>query len=80
MEIYGLYGASKKGIDAIILTGSGGVMQKPIDISGKIRQKVERIAPVYVMTDKSGAIGSSIIAYDIAVENKKNIMGIEVID
>lgn len=79
MEIYGLYGASDNKIDAIILTGSGGVMQKPIDISGKIKEKIESIAPVYLMTDKSGAIGSSLIAYDIAKNDKKSIMGIDVI-
>ena len=79
MEIYGLYGVCENDLDAIILTGSGGVMQKPVDVSGKIRKKVENLAPVYVMTDKSGAIGSSLIAYDIAVNNKKNIMGIDVV-
>ena len=78
MEIYSLYGASKNDIDAIILTGSGGVMKKPIDINRKIRKKVEKIAPVYTMSDRSGAIGSSLIAYDIAVNNKKNILGIDV--
>ena len=46
MEIYSLYGASENDIDAIVLTGSGGVMTDPIDINGKIRQKVEKIAPV----------------------------------
>jgi len=79
MEIYSLYGASENDIDAIVLTGSGGVMTDPIDINGKIRQKVEKIAPVYTLTDKSGAIGSSLIAYDIAASNKKKIMGINVI-
>ena len=79
MEIYSLYGASENDIDAIVLTGSGGVMTDPIDINGKIRQKVEKIAPVYTLTDKSGAIGSSLIAYDIAASNKKKIMGIDVI-
>lgn len=80
MEIYGLYGISENEIDAIVLTGSGGTMTEPIDISGKISKKIEKIAPVYVMTEKSGAIGSSLIAYDIAVNNKKKIMGIDVID
>lgn len=80
MEIYGLYGISEKELDAIVLTGSGGTMTKPIDISGKISKKIEKIAPVYVMTEKSGAIGSSLIAYDIAVNNKKKILGIEVVD
>ena len=42
MEIYGLYGISEKELDAIVLTGSGGTMTKPIDISGKISKKIEK--------------------------------------
>lgn len=79
MEIYGLYGICEKGIDGIVLTGSGGVMTSPIDISGRIREKVERIAPVKVLTERSGAIGSSYIAYDVYKNKKNNIMGIEVL-
>lgn len=79
MEIYGLYGICKNSIDGIILTGSGGTMTNPIDISGMIKEKVERIAPVKVLTSKSGAIGSSYIAYDIDKNKKENILGIKVI-
>ncbi len=78
MEIYGLYGISNNRIDGIILTGSGGCMRKPIDISGQITKKIEKLAPVKVLTSKSGAIGSSLIAYDIYENRKENIMGIEV--
>ena len=78
MEIYGLYGASKNKLDAIILTGSGGTMTEPVDINRKIREKVEKLAPVYTLTDRSGAIGSSLIAYDIAVNDKRKILGIDV--
>lgn len=79
MEIYGLYGISENKIDGIVLTGSGGTMTHPVDISGKIRKKVERIAPVKILTDKSGAIGSSYIAYDIHKNKKEKIMGIDVL-
>lgn len=79
MEIYGLYGIAENKIDGIILTGSGGTMTSPINISGKIKEKVEDIAPVKVLTDKSGAIGSSYIAYDIYKNKKDKIMGIDVL-
>lgn len=78
MEIYGLYGISESDIDGIVLTGSGGCMTSPVDISGKIKSKIERIAPVEVLTPKSGALGSCLIAYDIFKNRKKNIMGIDV--
>lgn len=61
------------------LTGSAGVMTHPVNISGRIKKRVERIAPVKVLTDKSGAIGSSYIAYDIYKNKKDKIMGIEVL-
>ena len=79
MEIYGLSGISENKIDGIVLTGSAGVMTHPVDISGRIKKRVERIAPVKVLTDKSGAIGSSYIAYDIYKNKKDKIMGIEVL-
>lgn len=77
MEIYGLYGASENNIDGIVLTGSGGSMTEPINISGKIKEKVEKIAPVCVLTPESGARGSSLIAYDIYHDKNKEILGIE---
>lgn len=77
MEIYGLYGISEEKLDGIVLTGSGGSMTSPINISGMIKEKIEKIAPVQVITPKSGAKGSSLIAYEV-YNQKKNIMGIEV--
>lgn len=79
MEIYGLYGIADNKPDAIVLTGSGGVMKEPVNISDKIREKIEKIAPVYTLTEKSGAIGSSLIAYDIARNKKEKILGIPII-
>lgn len=79
MEIYGLYGIMDNPIDGIVLTGSGGCMHEPVDISGMIKEKVESIAPVKVLTSKSGAIGSSFIAYDIMENRKKEILGIKVL-
>ncbi|MCI5866729.1 MAG: methanogenesis marker 12 protein [Methanosphaera sp.] len=78
MEIYGLYGISKKPVDGIILTGSGGCMRKPIDIAGMISDQIKDLAEVKIMTSKSCAIGSAYIAYDIAKNNYDNIMGINV--
>ncbi len=78
MEIYGLYGIAENKIEGIVLTGSGGCMKNPIDISGMIKEKVEKIAPVKVLTDRSGAIGSSYIAYDIYKNKKNKILGIDV--
>lgn len=79
MEIYGLYGIMDNPIDGIVLTGSGGCMHEPVDISGMIKEKVESIAPVKVLTSKSGAIGSSYIAYDIMENKKEEILGIKVL-
>lgn len=78
MEIYGLYGIMNNPIDGIILTGSAGVMHDPIDISKMIEKKIEKLAQVKVLTSKSGAIGSAMIAYDIINENKNSILGINV--
>lgn len=79
MEIYALYGIMDNPIEGIVLTGSGGCMREPINISGMIKEKVERLAPVKVLTSKSGAIGSSYIAYDIMENKKENILGINVL-
>lgn len=79
MEVYGLYGIMESSIDGIVLTGSGGTMTEPVDISGMIKEKVERIAPVVVLTDRSGAIGSSYIAYDVEKNSLDRIMGIDVV-
>lgn len=79
MEIYGLYGIMENDIEGIVLTGSGGCMTDPVNISCMIKEKVERIAPVYILSSKSGALGSSYIAYDIEKNKISNIMGIEII-
>lgn len=79
MEIYGLYGVAENQIDGIVLTGSGGTMSTPVNISGRIKEKVEKIAPVIVLTEKSGAIGSSFIAYDVYKNKKDKILGIDVL-
>ena len=54
-------------------------MTSPINISGMIKEKIERICPVYVLGSDSGAIGSSYIAYDIEKNKVDKIMGIDVI-
>ncbi|MDO5851538.1 MAG: methanogenesis marker 12 protein [Methanobacteriaceae archaeon] len=77
MEIYGLYGISKN-IDGIVLTGSIGSMIEPINISKIIKEKIEDLAPVKILTKDSGSIGSALIAYDILEKNKKSILGIPV--
>ena len=79
MEIYALYGISENNIDGIVLTGSGGTMTEPLNISGMIKEKLKYLAPVKVLTSKSGALGSSYIAYDIKKNKKYKIMGIEVV-
>jgi putative methanogenesis marker protein 12 len=79
MEIYGLYGISENKINGIVLTGSGGTMNDPINISDMITEKIKNLAPVKVLTAKSGAMGSSYIAYDIHKNKKEDILGIEVI-
>ncbi len=79
MEIFGLYGIMDNKLDGIVLTGSGGSMTDPINISGMITEKVGAIAPVHILNDRSGAIGSSYIAYDIGEENYEYIMGVPVV-
>lgn len=77
MEIYGLAGIAKK-IDGIVLTGSTGSMEEPIDIFGAIKREVENIAPVVKIGEKSGSIGSAQIAKAV-FEGKKDILGIPVV-
>ncbi|WP_414470003.1 methanogenesis marker 12 protein [Methanobacterium sp. ACI-7] len=77
MEIYGLAGITKK-IDGIVLTGSTGSMEEPIDIFGAIKREVENIAPVVKIGEKSGSIGSAQIAKAV-FEGKKDILGIPVV-
>ena len=76
MEIYGLAGIAKK-IDGIILTGSMGSMQNPIDVFNAIKKEIEDIAPVVRIGERSGSIGSAQIAKAV-FEGKKDILGIPV--
>lgn len=78
MEIYGLYGIMDEPLDGIILTGSAGIMQEPININGMIKEKVSKLSTVKTLTTRSPAIGSALIAYDIINNNKNNILGINV--
>jgi hypothetical protein len=77
MEIYGLAGIAKN-VDGIILTGSTGSMQKPIDIFGAIKKEVEHIAPVVRIGERSGSVGSAQIAKAV-FEGEKDILGIPVL-
>jgi len=54
-------------------------MKNPIDIRVMIKEKVEKITPATVLTDKSGEIGSSYIAYDICKNKKNKNMNINVL-
>ena len=77
MEIYGLAGIAKN-IDGIILTGSTGSMQEPIDIFGAIKKEVEHIAPVVKIGERSGSVGSAQIAKAV-FEGEKDILGIPIL-
>ncbi|MGZ7117435.1 MAG: methanogenesis marker 12 protein, partial [Methanobacterium sp.] len=76
MEIYGLSGIAKK-VDGIVLTGSVGSMQAPIDIFSAIKNKIDSIAPVVLIGERSGSIGSAQIAKAV-FEGEKDILGIPV--
>ncbi len=77
MEIYGLAGIKNK-IDGIILTGSTGSMQEPIDVFGALKKEIENIAPVVRIGERSGSIGSAQIAKAV-FEDEKDILGIPVV-
>lgn len=77
MEIYGLAGVSKK-VDGIVLTGSIGSMQEPIDVFGAIKKEVENIAPVVRIGERSGSLGSAQIAKAV-FDGEKDILGIPVL-
>ncbi|MGZ7067755.1 MAG: methanogenesis marker 12 protein [Methanobacterium sp.] len=76
MEIYGLSGIAKK-VDGIVLTGSVGSMQVPIDVFSTIKNKIKSIAPVVLIGERSGSIGSAQIAKAV-FEGEKDILGIPV--
>jgi len=77
MEIWGLRGITKR-IDGIVLTGSIGSMQKPINIFKMIKEGVEEIAPVSMIPPTSGSVGSAQIAKAV-FEGEKDILGIKVL-
>ena len=77
MEICGLAGIAKK-IDGIVLTGSIGSMQEPIDIFGAIKKQLECISPVVKIGERSGSLGSAQIAKAV-FEGEKDILGIHVV-
>jgi putative methanogenesis marker protein 12 len=76
MEIYGLAGIAKK-VEGIVLTGSIGSMQEPVDVFDTIKKEVEDIAPVVKIGERSGSIGSAQIAKAV-FNGKKDILGIPV--
>ena len=77
MEIWGLAGIANKPIEGIILTGSIGSMQEPIDIFGMVKENVQDIASVINLPATSGSVGSAQIA-EAVFEGKKEILGIKV--
>ena len=76
MEIYGLAGIAKK-VDGIVLTGSTGSMQEPIDVFSAIKNRIKDIAPVVRIGERSGSVGSAQIAKAV-FEGEKEILGIPV--
>lgn len=76
MEIYGLAGIAKK-VDGIVLTGSTGSMEEPIDVFGAIKKEIKDIAPVVKIGERSGSLGSAQIARAFFM-GEKDILGIPV--
>jgi len=76
MEIYGLAGIAEK-VDAVVLTGSIGSMQEPIDIYGAIKNQIQDIGPVVRIGERSGSLGSAQIARAV-FRSEKEILGIPV--
>lgn len=77
MEIYGLAGIAKK-VDGIVLTGSIGSMEEPIDIFNAIKKEIEDIAPVVKIGERSGSVGSAQIAKAV-FKGEKDILGIPIV-
>ncbi|PKL67046.1 MAG: methanogenesis marker 12 protein [Methanobacteriales archaeon HGW-Methanobacteriales-1] len=78
MEIWGLIGIANK-VDGIVLTGSMGAMEEPINFYGLLKEYLEGVVPVVRISPTSGSMGSAQIARDI-YQGKKNILGIKVED
>lgn len=77
MEIWGLKGIADR-IDGIVLTGSIGSMQKPVNIFQMIKEGIADIAPVSMIPPTSGSVGSAQIAKAVFT-GKKDILGIKVL-
>ncbi|MCS4541534.1 MAG: methanogenesis marker 12 protein [Euryarchaeota archaeon] len=76
MEIAGISSLVDK-LDCIIITGSIGAMESPINIFEKIKQQTSKLGPVLKMDETSTAIGCAKIAQAV-VEGAKEILGIKV--
>jgi putative methanogenesis marker protein 12 len=78
MEIWGLIGIADK-IEGIVLTGSMGAMEEPVNFFGLLKEYLEGVVPVVRIPPTSGSMGSAQIARDI-YQGRKNIVGINVED
>lgn len=76
MEIWGLLGIAQK-VDGVILTGSMGAMQEPVNFYGTLKDYLEEVIPVMRIPPTSGSMGSAQIARDI-YNGQKEILGIKV--
>jgi putative methanogenesis marker protein 12 len=77
MEIWGLVGISHKTLEGIVITGSVGAMQKPIDLFGAIREKFDNVAEVIRLDENAGSLGSAQIAKSV-FDGENDILGIKV--
>ena len=78
MEIWGLIGIADK-IEGIVLTGSMGAMEEPVNFFGLLKEYLEGVVPVVRIPPTSGSMGSAQMARDI-YQGRKNIVGINVED
>ena len=78
MEIWGLIGIADK-VEGIVLTGSMGAMEEPVNFYGLLKEYLEGVVPVVRIPPTSGSMGSAQIARDI-YQGKRNILGIKVDD
>jgi putative methanogenesis marker protein 12 len=76
MEIWGLIGIADK-IEGIVLTGSMGAMEEPVNFYGLLKEYLEGVVPILKIPPTSGSMGSAQIARDI-YHGKKDILGIKV--
>ena len=77
MEIFALIGIAKNKIDGIILTGSLGSMEEPLDFKKELNKYLKDEFPIKILSSDSGSIGSALIARDV-YNGKKDILGIDV--